>query len=264
MKISLVFLLLLLVRSVSTDQPQMDIDSEINAKQTFYQHPCLQDVHAVLRELTASLAKLKVEMMFLQRDSQAQAAKLKELEEQQIEVLRQKTEVEEQKIEVEKQRTEVNKLKQQLQVQKVAFSASLVAEGDITLGPFATHMPLIFRRVVTNVGQAYNPNSGVFTAPVRGVYQFEWHIGVHGDGSHATGAVLVKNAELIFIAYENQSSHYGTSSQGASLLLEAGDVVVLRLWQGTKIFDNQSHHTTFSGHLLFMCSGNTSCFSSTV
>ncbi len=47
-----------------------------------------------------------------------------------------------------------------LSVKQVAFSASLLASGSETLGPFNTYTPLVFRYVVTNIGNAYNPNTG--------------------------------------------------------------------------------------------------------
>uniref|UniRef100_A0A3Q3KRF7 C1q domain-containing protein n=1 Tax=Monopterus albus TaxID=43700 RepID=A0A3Q3KRF7_MONAL len=159
--------------------------------------------------------------------------------------------------EVESLRTELDKLKQQLQgnastflpsAGQVAFSASLLSDGEATIGPFNGHTALVFKNVVTNIGSAYDPNTGVFTAAVRGVYHFEWHIGV--DSSN-TAAVLVKNTNHIFTAYEHQTAGYGASSQSASLLLEAGDTVCVHQWTGTKIHDNQNHHSTFSGHLLF-------------
>ncbi|GAA6226187.1 complement C1q-like protein 2 isoform X1 [Lates japonicus] len=235
MKIT-VFLLLLLVCSVSTDQSTPETDKEIHLQQ-----PCPQDVHAVLRELTTSLAQLKMEMMFVQKENQEQAAKLKELEKQETEV--------------ERQKTEINNLKHELKVKQVAFSVSLLAEGEATVGPFSTHTTLIFKHVITNIGKAYDPNTGMFTAPVRGAYHFEFYIGTHGAN---TAAVLVKNTNHIFAAYEQQSDNFASSSQGASLLLEAGDVVFVRLWQQSKTYDNSNRHTTFSGHLIFtMLEGNT-------
>ncbi|TDH10664.1 hypothetical protein EPR50_G00078290 [Perca flavescens] len=146
---------------------------------------------------------------------------------------------------------QVEALKRDGEVKQVAFSASLLASGSGTLGPFNTLTPLTFRYVVTNIGNAYNPHTGFFIAPVRGAYHFEFYIGAHGHNSHGSGAVLVKNGEHIFIAYEHQPSGYGSSANGATLLLEVGDVVFLRQWVNSRIFDNENHHSTFSGHLLF-------------
>uniref|UniRef100_A0A3Q3ML50 C1q domain-containing protein n=1 Tax=Labrus bergylta TaxID=56723 RepID=A0A3Q3ML50_9LABR len=133
----------------------------------------------------------------------------------------------------------------------VAFSASLLASGSGYVGPFNTDTPLRFTHVVTNIGSAYNPNTGFFIAPLRGAYHFEFYIGAHGDASHATCAVLVKNGEQVFMAWEQQPSYYGSSSNGVTLLLAVGEVVFLRLCVNTRIYDNENHLSTFSGHLLF-------------
>ncbi|XP_031179939.1 complement C1q-like protein 4 [Sander lucioperca] len=136
------------------------------------------------------------------------------------------------------QKTEVDKLKQQLQ-------------GESTIGPFPSDTTLIYKHVTTNIGNAYNPNTGVFTAPVRGAYHFEWSVGANGDNSHASGAVLVKNTENVFVAWEKQKDGFMSSSKGVTLLLEVGEVVFVRLWSNTLALDNANHHNTFSGHLLF-------------
>nr|XP_020443016.1 collagen alpha-1(VIII) chain-like [Monopterus albus] len=230
MKITVVSLLLL-VCSVSSEET------------TTKEQP--QDIGAVVRELTAWLVQKEVEISSLQRENQEQAAKLAN------------------------QEAEIEKLKQQLPFgsgfQQVAFSASLSAQGALTLGPFGTPTILIFKHVVTNIGNAYNPNTGVFTVPVRGVYHFEWHIGVIAEPSHGSDAVLIKNTVPTFNTYEYQMSGYGSSSQGVNLLLEPGDILFLRIWPGSKIYDNDVHQTTFSGHLLFtMNEGNNSSLSANV
>ncbi|XP_074498707.1 uncharacterized protein LOC141771999 isoform X8 [Sebastes fasciatus] len=280
------FPLLLLICSLSTAQLQTESDNDIipQGKQTesqgreptnasHHQQTCTQDINAVLREMSAALGEQRVETRHLQRENEA---KLRELEMQKTEVDKLKQQLQ---AKLEMQKTEADKLKQQLQAQaaelismrartnvtenqvealkrdgevkQVAFSASLLASGSGTVGPFNTHTTLVFRYVVTNIGNAYNPNTGFFIAPVRGAYHFELYIGAHGSASHASGAVLVKNGEHIFIAWEHQTSGYGSSANGATLLLEVGDVVFLRQWVNTRIFDNENHHSTFSGHLLF-------------
>uniref|UniRef100_A0A3P9DG09 C1q domain-containing protein n=1 Tax=Maylandia zebra TaxID=106582 RepID=A0A3P9DG09_9CICH len=133
----------------------------------------------------------------------------------------------------------------------VAFSAAVLLPGTGPyVGPFNTETTLVFKHVVTNIGNAYNPYTGIFTAPVRGVYHFELHM--FGHGGVAVGAYLYKNQGLVVIAYEHQTAAGELSgSNGASLLLEVGDQVFVRLLDGRRIYDNQNHHTTFSGHLIF-------------
>ncbi|KAL3059492.1 hypothetical protein OYC64_014159 [Pagothenia borchgrevinki] len=271
MERTMCFPLVLLICSLSTAQLQSDNDivphhaesqggEPTNVSE--HQQTCPQDIHAVLREMSASLAEQRVETRHLQRENEAQTAKL-----------------ELQKTELEKQKTEGEKLKQQLQVQaaelisvkarsnvtenqvealrrdaevkQVAFSASLLASGEGTIGPFNTHTNLVFRNVFSNIGNAYNPNTGFFFAPVRGAYHFEFYIGGYGHSSHGSCAALIKNGEIVCMAYEHQTSGFAKSSNGATLLLEVGDVLFLRLWGNSKIYDDANHHSTFSGHLLF-------------
>ncbi|XP_032418443.1 complement C1q tumor necrosis factor-related protein 3-like [Xiphophorus hellerii] len=156
---------------------------------------------------------------------------------------------------------QVEALRREGEVKRVAFSASLLTSGSGTFGPFNT--PLVFRHVVSNIGNAYNSSSGFFTAPVKGAYHFEFYIYGAGHASYPAAAVLTRNGEHIFIAYEHQSSlaticsyeHQtnggADSANGVTLLLEIGDVVFVHQWQNTQIYDAPYHATTFSGHLLF-------------
>ncbi|XP_039460713.1 heavy metal-binding protein HIP-like [Oreochromis aureus] len=249
------------------------------------EHKRTADIHAVLRELTASVAEQKVRITFLENENQDQAAKLErqntetdqlklqskeqaakletEINQLQLqseeqarkldtEIDQLKLQSEEQVAKLESQKAEIDQLKHELQAQKVAFSASLVEQGGGPYtGPFNTETTLIFKRVVTNIGNAYNPSTGIFTAPVRGVYNFELTLHGHGDNAYPTSARLFMNKELIFTAWEHQATHSPSASNGGSLLLDAQDQVYVRLWPGARIFDDYNHHTTFRGHLLF-------------
>uniref|UniRef100_A0A8C6T4D9 C1q domain-containing protein n=1 Tax=Neogobius melanostomus TaxID=47308 RepID=A0A8C6T4D9_9GOBI len=203
-------------------------EREISPESVNVPQPGPSDLHAVLREMSAKLAENRLMIQQLQTLNQEQAAKLKQLEKQS------------------------SHMDSQQQVGQVAFSASLLASGSGHTGPFNTHTTLVFRGVVSNIGNAYNPHTGIFTAPVRGAYHFEFYFVAYG-GSHSSAVGLVKNGEHIFIAGQHQTNGWGTSANGVTLLLEAGDVVFLRLWQGYVIYDDESHHSTFSGHLLFPC-----------
>uniref|UniRef100_A0A671WGB7 C1q domain-containing protein n=1 Tax=Sparus aurata TaxID=8175 RepID=A0A671WGB7_SPAAU len=296
MEMTMCFPLLLLICSLCMAQLQPESDNHIiplgdqteaerreptNAADQ--QQRCTQDIHAVLREMSALLAEQRLEIRILQRENEVQGAKLRVLElqktetdkqlqaqtaglisikarsdvtENQVEALKRDGEAQTAELISIKARTDVTEnqveaLKRDGEVKQVAFSASLLASGSGTLGPFNTHTLLVFRHVVTNIGNAYNPNTGFFIAPVRGAYHFEYYIFGHGHASHGSGAVLVKNGEHIFIAYEHQPSHYGSSANGVTLLLEVGDVVYMRQWHNSRIFDNENHHTTISGHLIF-------------
>ncbi|XDV25788.1 hypothetical protein PO909_029646 [Leuciscus waleckii] len=132
---------------------------------------------------------------------------------------------------------------------EIAFSASLMQSGDGYLGPFTTEITLTYRNVFTNIGNAYNPITGVFTAPLKGAYMFR--VSVYGVGPTAATAFIYKNGERMVIAHANQPQNELNSSNGVVLILEVGDVVYVRLWSGRRIYDSYNSHNTFSGFLLF-------------
>ncbi|KAJ8390251.1 hypothetical protein AAFF_G00108200 [Aldrovandia affinis] len=73
---------------------------------------------------------------------------------------------------------------------KVAFTASL--DGSITVGPYPDSSILVYQRVLTNIGNAYNSSTGIFTAPVRGVYYFSFTVFGWSNGT-PTAARLFMN-----------------------------------------------------------------------
>ncbi|XP_033824811.2 complement C1q-like protein 2, partial [Periophthalmus magnuspinnatus] len=134
-------------------------------------------------------------------------------------------------------------------VGKVAFSSALLDSGEKALGPFNVDTTIVYKYVVSNFGNVYNPQTGIFTAPVRGVYHFL--IFALSMGGIPADVYLKKNGHGVFMAHEDQPSGHGTASNAVTLLLEAGDVVYVTLPATRRLKDNMNHHNTFSGHLLF-------------
>ncbi|XP_076019560.1 uncharacterized protein LOC143010873 isoform X1 [Genypterus blacodes] len=212
------------------------------------QQHCVSDTQTVLREMSALMAEQRVEMKHLQAENKALVEDMKELGQ-----IRRKLEVQESQLTSlttlsSTAGSQVGALWAERTARQVAFSASVAAASEVTVGPFNTDTTLIYKYVATNIGNAYNPQTGLFVAPARGAYHFEFHVGAHG---HVAGIILVKNGEQIFSAYEQQTTGYGTATNSVTLALEASDVVFVRLFKNTKVYDNVNHHCTFSGHLLF-------------
>ncbi|XP_030590386.1 uncharacterized protein LOC115783615 [Archocentrus centrarchus] len=215
-------------------------------------------VEALQKENTAmearmTIAEIMVEELQIENDAQARELAAVQLE---LSAIQETLRVGELRVEeLEKQQEEQNAAVQELQtinnVRKVAFSASLLAtgEGNTESGPDYT--TLIFKNVFTNIGNHYNPNTGFFTAPVRGVYYFRFT--GHAAVSESYKMMrLVKNNEAIIFSGDvppSWSDPEDNASNGVVLQLEVGDVVSLQHFG--MVWDDQYHRTSFSGFLLF-------------
>ncbi|XP_063055666.1 complement C1q-like protein 4 [Engraulis encrasicolus] len=141
---------------------------------------------------------------------------------------------------------ELKKLKE---VPRVAFSASLGGSGMIKTGP-GQEKNLIYKDIITNIGDAYNMETGVFTAPVHGLYYVRFTANGPTDGT--INANLYKN-DAIFLMVHEQPSGAGsdTGSNGAAVELQKGDKLHMGLWPNTQIYDNSNRHSTVTAILLY-------------
>uniref|UniRef100_A0A671U0U2 C1q domain-containing protein n=1 Tax=Sparus aurata TaxID=8175 RepID=A0A671U0U2_SPAAU len=132
---------------------------------------------------------------------------------------------------------------------KVAFYTALTNGG--TLGPYNTDITLKYSKVFTNIGNAYNPSTGFFTAPVKGVYNLQFT--VFGYLAGYTGVYVYKNNQRIMYNWEHNNNDSVPEFLTNSLVLElkAGDEIYLVLPSSHRITDSTHEESTFSGSLLF-------------
>ncbi|XP_067093741.1 complement C1q-like protein 2 [Osmerus mordax] len=132
---------------------------------------------------------------------------------------------------------------------KVAFYTALTDSGPV--GTFNTETPLVYSKVITNIGNAYSPVTGVFTAPVRGVYYFRFTAAdLRSSGS--IGIQMYKNDLQIMVnRIYNTDGQWKFVANAVTLELEQGDMIMMRLPSGYGLFDTIDNFNTFSGFLLF-------------
>ncbi|XP_067435965.1 uncharacterized protein [Thunnus thynnus] len=130
---------------------------------------------------------------------------------------------------------------------KVIFSA--VVDGGGHIGPFNTDTTLIYETEITNIGGAYNQSTGIFTAPVAGVYYFT--IFFRAEGHHEAKLLLYKNLQLMIMTHDHPSDSDGADNGGNAvfLQLQQGDQVYVQLAVNTHVWGH-GQHTTFSGFLV--------------
>ncbi|XP_052454341.1 complement C1q-like protein 2 [Carassius gibelio] len=204
----------------SEDRRQNSPQTHTSDDSQEYSPLSFSDIHAALRELTATVTEQKANIRALETQLREQQTLLQE---------------------------EKNKKND---ARKIAFSTSLMRYTGGQIGPSNTDIPLIYRNVFTNIGDAYNPDTGLFTAPLKGAYMFQFTI-VSFDRVYPSTANIRKNGNHIVIADIDQGGRVLHSSNSVVLILEVGDVISVTLWPNRVIQDNPGNHNTFSGYLLF-------------
>ncbi|XP_062573423.1 multimerin-2-like [Saccostrea cucullata] len=117
----------------------------------------------------------------------------------------------------------------------VAFSAFVSAlETDIS-----KDHTIKFDSIVTNIGNHYNPHSGIFTAPQHGAYVFTWNIYCNHDNYIYSQVVVNSNAVAAIY----------TSGKGATNVRTTTGVVVVEVNQGDVVFVRTHPTQAHSGNL---------------
>uniref|UniRef100_A0A8B9K3Q8 Collagen type VIII alpha 2 chain n=1 Tax=Astyanax mexicanus TaxID=7994 RepID=A0A8B9K3Q8_ASTMX len=135
--------------------------------------------------------------------------------------------------------------------EKVAFSAALGLPAGLR-GPVGSETTIVYKNVLTNVGNAYNPATGIFTAPFKGVYYIRFTGSVYDNKSSNMGVNLYKNGHHLMHLGENGFDGVAKhASSGVTMELVRGDQVYTRLPANYVLWDDSYFRTSFSGFFLF-------------
>ncbi|XP_075884111.1 collagen alpha-1(X) chain-like [Nelusetta ayraudi] len=131
---------------------------------------------------------------------------------------------------------------------KVCFTA--VAAMGRNYGPFDENITLEFSKVITNIGHAYDPTSGIFTVKDAGYYYFSFSY--QAPKTHMSGLSLAKNNSAIVKTFDHSKpgSQYCDNGGNSTILkLSAGDRVSVQLPAQCCVHAYEDV-TTFSGFLI--------------
>lgn len=111
--------------------------------------------------------------------------------------------------------------------------------------------PVVFDKLLYNGNQNYNPQNGVFTCSVPGIYYFAYH--VHCKGANVWVALMRNNEPVMYTYDEYKKGVLDQASGSAVLPLQQGDTVHLQLPsdQAAGLYAGQYVHSSFSGYLLY-------------
>ncbi|XP_051257825.1 complement C1q tumor necrosis factor-related protein 2-like isoform X2 [Dicentrarchus labrax] len=128
---------------------------------------------------------------------------------------------------------------------KIMFTA--VADKGGNLGPFEADTTVVYNKVITNIGNAYDGTSGIFKAPVAGYYYFTFFY--HAGANSKSALKLMKSDSCIVEAFEKNPGSADNAGNAAFLQLNENDQVYVRLSPENRIWAS-GYTTTFSGFLV--------------
>lgn len=126
------------------------------------------------------------------------------------------------------------------------FSAFFAALANNS-GPNEVDKDLVFTHVITNYGNHYDPETGYYTAPFNGVYQFMSTISA--TGRQKAGVNIMHNSASVLTVW-SESEPWSTSSQNVLLRLKKMDRVYLRL-QSRASHLHGYLYSSFGGNLMY-------------
>jgi len=111
---------------------------------------------------------------------------------------------------------------------------------------------LTFQGCSVNTGGGMDPDTGIFTAPIGGLYMFVFHVATH-DNKKALLSIRLNGEEVASVFDQNHKDNHKNSMAGTNILInvKAGDEVVVYAYTGTWLADfAMNHYTHWVGLLL--------------
>lgn len=126
-----------------------------------------------------------------------------------------------------------------------AFSAYRQASADVT---YAADQTVIMTSTKFNVGSAYNTTTGIFTAPVTGLYFFSWNC-YNNSGTGNLRVALNTSAGGVALG-QGQTAQFNQFSGSGVVVMTAGDTAWLRSVYANTVIFQESNHSVFTGYFL--------------
>lgn len=129
----------------------------------------------------------------------------------------------------------------------IAFSARLSQNIDNV----HDNEIFFFNNLITNFGNAYNKNNGMFTAPLKGIYAF--YSSILASSGKSLEARIVRNGNEFCNLYAGDMDFWGPGFNMAIIELEVGDAVWVKIhdkYHGAGVTVD-GPWTSFSGFLLY-------------
>merc|ERR1712193_402821 len=111
---------------------------------------------------------------------------------------------------------------------------------------------LTFQGTSVNTGGGMDPDTGIFTCPIGGLYMFVFHVATH-DNKKALLSIRLNGEEVASVFDQNHKDNHKSSMAGTTILLQLkkGDEVCVYAYTGTWLADfPMNHYTHWVGLLL--------------
>ncbi|XP_052087254.1 multimerin-2-like [Mytilus californianus] len=141
---------------------------------------------------------------------------------------------------------------QLIEKQQKDYEALVKKQSTVAFSAYTTHSQYFssrtnvkFEKVWTNIGNGYDPSTGIFTAPRQGVY-------------HISAAVISANGKSLYLQVKHNSEYtagsyvtgdgHKTGTFDVVFSLQKGDKISVENMGGYTVYSNTNRYTTFSGH----------------